>query len=86
MLARYVAILFEFIRALTYKIEYWITVTNLSLSLNILKIKLIQIQNRLPYIEKQPPEVFCKKMFLKDLQISQENTCARVSFLINLQV
>ena len=84
MLARYVAILFEFIRALTYKIEYWITVTNLSLSLNILKIKLIQ--NRLPYIEKQPPEVFCKKMFLKDLQISQENTCARVSFLINLQV
>ena len=26
-----------------------------------------------------------KKMFLEILQISQENTCARVSFLIKLQ-
>ena len=32
-------------------------------------------------IKKQPPEVFCKV-----LQNSQENTCARVSFLIKLQV
>ena len=30
------------------------------------------------------PEVFCKKMFLKISQSSQENTCARVSFLITL--
>ena len=28
------------------------------------------------------PEVFCKKVFLKFSQNSQENTCARVSFLI----
>ena len=32
------------------------------------------------------PEVFCKKkLFLKISQNSQENTCARVSFLIKLQ-
>ena len=30
-------------------------------------------------------ERFCKKVFLKVLQNSQENTCARVSFLIELQ-
>ena len=37
-------------------------------------------------IQKQPPEVFCKKrLFLEISQISQENTCARVSFLIKLQ-
>ena len=30
--------------------------------------------------------VLCKKVFLEILQNSQENTCARVSFLINLQV
>ena len=36
--------------------------------------------------EKQPPEVFCKKkVFLEISQNSQENTCARVPFLINLQ-
>ena len=34
----------------------------------------------------QPPEVFyVKKLFLEILQNSQENTCARVSFLIKLQ-
>ena len=34
-------------------------------------------------VQKQPPEVFCKKkLFLEILQNSQENTCARVSFLI----
>ena len=37
------------------------------------------------YIQNQPPEVFCKKVFLEILQNSQENTCARVSFLIKLQ-
>ena len=31
------------------------------------------------------PEMFWKKLFLKILQNSQENTCARFSFLINLQ-
>ena len=34
--------------------------------------------------QKQPPEVFYK-VFLEILQNSQENTCARVSFLIKLQ-
>ena len=29
--------------------------------------------------------VLCKKMLLETLQNSQENTCARVSFLIKLQ-
>ena len=39
------------------------------------------------YLQKQPPEVFCKKkVFLEISQISQENTCARVSFLIKAQV
>ena len=37
----------------------------------------IQKSNRL--------EVFCKIVFLKILQNSQENTCTRVSFLITLQ-
>ena len=36
-------------------------------------------------LQKQPPEVFCKKVFLDISQISQENTCARISFLIKLQ-
>ena len=36
--------------------------------------------------QKQTPDVFCKKkVFLKISQNSQENTCARVSFLIKLQ-
>ena len=35
--------------------------------------------------QKQPPEVFCKKLFLEITQNSQENTCARVSFLIKFQ-
>ena len=30
-------------------------------------------------------EVFCKKMFLQNLQISQENICTRVPFFIKLQ-
>ena len=37
-------------------------------------------------MQKQPPEVFCKKkVFLDISQNSQENTCARVSFSIKLQ-
>ena len=31
------------------------------------------------------PDVFCKKLFLEISQNSQENTCARVSFLTKLQ-
>ena len=31
------------------------------------------------------PEVFCKKNVLRNFSKSIENTCARVSFLINLQ-
>ena len=38
------------------------------------------------YWQSSHPEVFCKKkVFLKISQNSQENTCARVSFLIKLQ-
>ena len=33
-------------------------------------------------LQRKQPEVFCKKVFLKMSQISQENTCAGVSFLI----
>ena len=36
-------------------------------------------------IQKQPPEVFCKKGGLKNVINSQENICARVSFLKKLQ-
>ena len=37
-------------------------------------------------IQKQPPELFCKKkVLLKISQNLQENNCARVSFLIKLQ-
>ena len=37
-------------------------------------------------IRSSRPEVFCKKVFLEISKNSQENTCASVSFLINLQV
>ena len=36
--------------------------------------------------QKQPPEVFYKKVFLEILQNSHESACVRVSFLIKLQV
>ena len=36
-------------------------------------------------ILKQPPGVLQEKVFLKILQYSQENTCARDSFPIQLQ-
>ena len=36
--------------------------------------------------QKQPPEVFCKKRCcLEILENSQENTCARICFLIKLR-
>ena len=34
---------------------------------------------------EQSPDVFCKKGVLRNFVNSQENTCARVSFLIKLQ-
>ena len=37
------------------------------------------------YKQKQPPEVFCKNGVLKNYKYSQENTCARNSFVIKLQ-
>ena len=40
----------------------------------------MNIRNLWDYHEKHRPEVFCKKVFLKILQNSQENTCARVFF------
>ena len=57
--------------------------------------KIISSQNLTNSKKRQPlknsqktgshPEVFSKKVFLEILQNSQENTCARVSFLIKLQ-
>ena len=38
------------------------------------------------FLQKQPPEVFCIKSVLEISQNSQENICARVSFLIKIQV
>ena len=32
------------------------------------------------YFKNQTPEVFCKKVLLKILPISQENTCVGVTF------
>ena len=38
-------------------------------------------QRSLGFVQKQPPEVLCKIfLFLKLLQISQENTCLGLSF------
>ena len=31
-------------------------------------------------LKKEPPEMFCKKVFLKISEDSQENICASVSF------
>ena len=36
--------------------------------------------------QKQPQELFCKKLLLEMSQNPQENTCDRVSFLIRLQL
>ena len=40
---------------------------------------------KLFFWQKQPPEVFCKKMFLQMLQNAQENILARIPFFIKLQ-
>ena len=52
-----------------------------------LDFKKVRAEQRITTSQKQPSEVFYKKkMFLKISQNSQENSCARVSFLIKLQV
>ena len=38
-----------------------------------------------PFLRSSRPEVFCKKVLLQISQNSQENICARVSLLIELQ-
>ena len=40
---------------------------------------------QLPISRSSRPDVFCEKVFLEISQNSQENTRARVSFLIKLQ-
>ena len=47
--------------------------------------KKIQLKNQNLFIWKATRGVLWKKVFLKISQNSQENTCARVSFLIKLQ-
>ena len=61
------------------KMSYWFS--------NELKIKCISdfVINYLENSEAIPWGVLCKKVFLEILQNSQENTFARVSFLITLQ-
>ena len=38
-----------------------------------------------PLLKSSRPDAFCKNVFLEISQNSQENTCARVSFLMKLQ-
>ena len=58
-------------------------IKEISLYLLIL-IRLWKLMRDCP--QKQPPDVFYKKgVFLEISQTSQENTCAKVSFLITLQ-
>ena len=71
----------------------------LSLHQSFLVRIFILVKKKVPFIEKladrfalqinllrsSHPEVFCKKVFLKILQNSQENTCTRVTFLIKLK-
>ena len=53
---------------------------------NTSAVLISKFQNKaILYTQKQPLEVFCKKVFFKISQNSQENTCAKVSFLIKLQ-
>ena len=47
------------------------------------KLKTVIVQ---ALIQKQPPKVFYRKIYLKNSQNLQENPCTRVSFLIKLQV
>ena len=47
--------------------------------------KCIHIRNFIHIIRSSRPEVFCEKVILEMSQNSQENTYARVCFLIKLQ-
>ena len=46
---------------------------------------LVDWKHRNKILQKQPLELFYKKGVLKNSQNAQENTCARVSFLIKLK-
>ena len=54
------------------------------LSLDFKQPRQTSYSNR--YFRSSRPEVFYRNVFLEILQKSQENTCARVSFLIKLQL
>ena len=47
---------------------------------------LVRIYTNMNIQKQSPRKCSVKKVFLENSQILQENTCGRVSFLINLQV
>ena len=58
-----------------------LAITNLfALHANVVRQPYKQNENQTIKIQKQPPEVFCKKLFSKISKNSQKSTCARVSF------
>ena len=61
---------------------------NDSVSITKLRLSSVNFLMTRKYVEiqKQPPEVFYKKGVLKISQNSEENICARVSFLIKWHV
>ena len=67
------------------KLPLW-SLPTFSWNLENWKASTWKTKNSIPIKQKQPPEVSCKKkVFLAIRQNSQENTCARFSFLIKLQ-
>ena len=54
-----------------------------ALSINYLPNKVEVVENFWLNIHSKSsrPEVFCKNIALKNIEVSQENTCARISFL-----
>ena len=46
-----------------------------------IKKEVLDCYNNLVTVRSSRPEVVCKKVFLEISQNSQENSCARVSFL-----
>ena len=57
----------------------------MKLSCNLFLLRKLTVSTRLWYTEAATRGVWCKKMFVEIWQNSQENTCARASFLIKLQ-
>ena len=79
-----------------YPETYYLTALRFRIEKSVLMLTIMQImvwpQHTVQLIcakwlkpQKQPPEVFCKKVVLEISQNSKENTCARDSFLIKLQ-